>query len=594
MNAGETMVICENCEHENEPDQRFCDECGAELHPASSTLEQLKPSQALGFDTKLETPAGQTITIGTNLSLGRLSRYTCTFDEGPALLVEEAASAPGFLASRIEAMKGLEGLLGIWVPQTVFTHHELHYAVGPLPDFPTLADRVRQVGPLSSDEVRLLALALGALLTEVHARSYLVRSFHPGRIWWDGSSSIVIDNLDRMIVASLAGEDFQVVNGFSPPEAYGVGSSTIGVTGDLFSLGAILHFAISGARTDLESRENFFTFAPLTGINDPVLQQTIELATAKNAIDRPQTVQEFLELLALEKLPDPIKAPAPPSPPGESPPPQSSQSVCQFQVALRSHVGCVRQINQDACLEMRFSAIEKSIRQNTHLVVMIDGMGGEAEGDKAASLALRTIAQELVGSSLTLKDQRATSPLLPIGSKERNLLLLERALKKANRIIFEYAERRIERQGMGCTITACILEPTEIALGHVGDTRGYLWRDGQLKKLTTDHSLVGRLVEMGQLTEEEARNSPQRSIIYRAMGTNPDVEVDLYHENVQPGDRIILSSDGVWEYFVHEELQEIVTEHQDPDAIADHLIKVCLSRGADDNATVAVIFANRL
>ena len=144
---------------------------------------------------------------------------------------------------------------------------------------------------------------------------------------------------------------------------------------------------------------------------------------------------------------------------------------------------------------------------------------------------------------------------------------------------------------MGCTITACILEPDEIVIGHVGDTRAYHWREGVLTRLTTDHSLVGRLVEMGQLTEEEARNSPQRSIIYRAMGTNPEVEVDLYHQELKPGDRIMVSSDGVWEYFESGELQSLMAEADTPANIAARLVDICLQRGADDNATLAVIFA---
>ena len=240
---------------------------------------------------------------------------------------------------------------------------------------------------------------------------------------------------------------------------------------------------------------------------------------------------------------------------------------------------------------MRFTSIEKSQPSETHLLVMVDGMGGEAEGDKAASLALRTIAQEVVGSNLTLNDQRATSPLLPATTRERNMFLLERALKKANRTIFDYAERDIGRRGMGCTITSCLLEANEVTIGHVGDTRAYMWRQGTLTRLTTDHSLVGRLVEMGQLTEEEARNSPQRSIIYRAMGTNPDVEVDLYHQDLQPGDRLMVSSDGVWEYFMNDELEAIMGVDESPESIANRLVDICLSRGADDNATLAVVFA---
>ena len=592
-------MICQICEHENDPGQRFCDECGVELNPTPIVAARPESANALAPGTVIE-GEGLTLTVLSTLSLGRLNRYACKLDEACGMLLEESGSASGFLAGRLHALETIQNLRGLWRPDTMLTHNEHSLACGPTPTFPTLAERVAENGPLPAAQVRLLARCLGDLLKQIHDRSFLMRSFQPGRLWWDGDSDLVVDNLDRMVPFESAAEDFQVVNGFSPPEAYGVGGSSLGVPGDLFSVGAILHFAASGTKTDLESRENFFTFGPLPNLGDDVLQGTIGRLTAKSPGDRLQTAEAFLEFLALEELPTPVPAPRPV--PASSPPPAPAPiSVtptagrvghCHYQVFLQSHVGCVRQINQDACLQMKFTSIEKSVQSDTHLVVMIDGMGGEAEGDKAASLALRTIAQDVVGSNLTLKDQRVTSPLLPETQRERNKQLLERALKKANRTIFEYAERDIHRRGMGCTITAALLEPDEITIGHVGDTRGYLWREGKLTKLTTDHSLVGRLVEMGQLTEEEARNSPQRSIIYRAMGTNPDVDVDLYHQPLQPGDRLILSSDGIWEYFMNEELESIVGQYDAPEPIANKLVEICLARGADDNATVAVVFAN--
>ena len=599
MSSGETIVICQICEHENDPDQRFCDECGVELHPAEPEVSQQPTSPTIPTDTVLVTPEGVELTLTGTLSLGRINRYSCLVGEesSPSMLLEEASSAPGFLAGRLDAIDNLKDVDGLWSPDARFHHNERLVAYGAVPSSPTLAERVARDGPLPAAQVRLLGECLGRLLEQVHSRSYLMRSFQPGRLWWDGENGLKVDNLDRMVGFEAAGEDFQVVNGFSPPEAYGVGGSALGIPGDLYSVGALLHFAASGAKTDLESRENFFSFGPLPVLNDLVLEQTIGRLTAKNVAERLSSAQEFLNFLAQEELP--AVQPAPQTPPRHTAVPSHlpaetdpDSTPCIYDVFLASHVGCVRSVNQDACLQLQFTAIEKSIPHETHLVVMIDGMGGEAEGDKAASLALRTIAQDVVGSILTLRDQRATSPLLPESSRERNKLVLERALKRANRTIFEYAEREVYRRGMGCTITACMFEPNEVTIGHVGDTRAYLWREGALQRLTTDHSLVGRLVEMGQLTEEEARNSPQRSIIYRAMGTNPDVDVDLYHQSLQPGDRLIVSSDGVWEYFMNEELEGLMGEASAPESLANRLVDICLSRGADDNATVAAIFAH--
>ncbi len=368
-----------------------------------------------------------------------------------------------------------------------------------------------------------------------------------------------------------------------------MGGASLGPSSALYSVGAVLHFAGSGQRTDLESRENFFTFAPLKLSGDEVLSACITKLTSKDQQNRLSSAQEFQEFLELDAPPRPSSSAFAKSPRPEVPPLPDGQ--CRYDVALISHVGCVRSINQDAGLEMRFQAVEKSKSRESHLVVIVDGMGGEAEGDKAASLALRTIAKEVLDASLALQDERVTTPLLPPTRRERNMLVLERALKRANRNIYSYAERDHGRRGMGCTITACILEPNEAVLGHVGDTRGYHVRGREMNRITTDHSWVGQLVEMGRLTEEEARNHPQRSLILRAMGTNPEVEVDLYHCEMRPGDRLMLSSDGVWEYFEAEELEAVLTADRSPQDIAAQLVDICLERGADDNATAAVVFA---
>jgi protein phosphatase len=459
-------------------------------------------------------------------------------------------------------------------------------------------------GALASQELRELAETLADLLVSIHGKGFLLRSLQPDRIWWDAETgSLAVDSFERLVPDDSSDEDFQVVNGFSPPEAYGVGSGDVGRASDLYTVGAILHFARSGKRTDLESRENFFTFVPLSDLEDKVLAACIVRLTAKETERRLSDAEEFKSFLQQDTVPAPAPTPARVSVPAtnssKSPVSTGSETSnvavshegCRYRVALQSHVGVVRSVNQDACLQLRFTAIEKSEPRQAHLVVVVDGMGGEAEGDKAASLALRTIAKEVLDASLALRDERVTAPLLPGSPRERNLTVLERALKKANRNIFGYAERAHNRRGMGCTITACILEADEVAIGHVGDTRAYHLRGSEMTRLTTDHSLVGRLVEMGQLTEEEARNSPQRSIIYRAMGTNPEVEVDLYHQEMKPGDRLMVSSDGVWEYFEAKELQSLMEVDAPPEAIAGQLVDICLQRGADDNATLAVIFA---
>lgn len=255
---------------------------------------------------------------------------------------------------------------------------------------------------------------------------------------------------------------------------------------------------------------------------------------------------------------------------------------------MKSHVGMVCSINQDACLELRLSAREKDVPITAHLVVVADGMGGEAEGDKAASLAIRALAHEVVERFLTFNVGTGTTVLLPPDPAERNAYILRRGMERANRTIFQYASQDPSRRGMGCTMTAVLLEGDLAVFGHVGDTRGYRVAD-ELDQVTTDHSLVGRLVQMGRLTREEARHSPQRSVIYRALGTNPDVEVDLYDRRLAAGEYLLVSSDGVWEYYTDEELLAFFQGHPEPQAICEKLVQTCLDRGADDNATCAIV-----
>jgi protein phosphatase len=141
---------------------------------------------------------------------------------------------------------------------------------------------------------------------------------------------------------------------------------------------------------------------------------------------------------------------------------------------------------------------------------------------------------------------------------------------------------------MGCTMTAVLLEGDLAVFAHVGDTRAFLI-GSELDQVTTDHSLVGSLVQMGHLTREEARHSPRRSVIYRALGTNSEVEVDLYERRLAPGDYLLVCSDGIWEYYSDEELLGFFQGDPEPADLCERLVATCLERGADDNATLAVV-----
>jgi protein phosphatase len=153
---------------------------------------------------------------------------------------------------------------------------------------------------------------------------------------------------------------------------------------------------------------------------------------------------------------------------------------------------------------------EDSAYARSPLFVVADGMGGAQAGEVASQMAVQTFEQDLPDGGVSVEER-----------------LAER-VREANRRIHELSRSDRERAGMGTTLTAAYLDEASLAIAHVGDSRAYLVRDGALRRLTRDHSLVGELVQRGKLTEEQAAEHPQRSIITRALGPEPDVEVDTW------------------------------------------------------------------
>ena len=202
--------------------------------------------------------------------------------------------------------------------------------------------------------------------------------------------------------------------------------------------------------------------------------------------------------------------------------------------------------------------------------VVADGMGGAQAGEVAAGLAVEAFAEGLTGSGTV--EQRLAS-----------------RAREANRRIFEIASTQRERAGMGTTLTAAYLDDSQLAIAHVGDSRAYLFRDGSLTRLTQDHSLVDELVRRGKLTEEEAAEHPQRSIITRALGPEPDVDVDTWTYPVRAGDLLLLCSDGLTSMISEERVGQILARSGELEGAAQALINEANQAGGRDNITVVLV-----
>ena len=202
------------------------------------------------------------------------------------------------------------------------------------------------------------------------------------------------------------------------------------------------------------------------------------------------------------------------------------------------------------------------------LFAIADGMGGAQAGELASSLAAGAVRE----------DEAAA------GSGERRVAEL---IQEANRRVYERSSRDAAASGMGTTMTVAFVGDANVAFGHVGDSRAYLIRDGKLEQLTEDHSLVAELVRSGKLSPEEAETHPQRSVITRALGTDPDVDVDTFSIETAPGDLFMLCSDGLTSMVEDDVILQTIEKNRDNlQTAAKALIRAANKGGGEDNITV--------
>jgi protein phosphatase len=208
--------------------------------------------------------------------------------------------------------------------------------------------------------------------------------------------------------------------------------------------------------------------------------------------------------------------------------------------------------------------------------MVADGMGGAAAGELASAMAVDLIFRHL--STAWAGDAESTP--------KRFAYRMREAVELANEQIYAYAREHPEVRGMGTTVTAAGVYGEDLYLTQIGDSRGYLVRRGEAIQLTKDQSLMQRLVDAGELTEEEAEQSERRNIILQALGPDPRVKVDLSHQPLRRGDTLIICSDGLSGLVRREEFGQMVREHPDLPSLCGALIDLANERGGPDNITV--------
>lgn len=227
--------------------------------------------------------------------------------------------------------------------------------------------------------------------------------------------------------------------------------------------------------------------------------------------------------------------------------------------AFRTDVGKVRANNQDAPI----------VSEKLRLYGVADGMGGHKGGEVASTSARDDLLRELEG-------------------KTPSVAALSGAIEEVNRQIYHQQEHDDALTGMGTTLSVLWMSDNFVYIGHVGDSRVYLLRDGEFKQMTLDHSLVEQLVREGVLTEEETQNHPMRNIITRAIGTDESVEVDVVVEERRKGDLWLACSDGLHGLVDDRQMRDALRQYA-PEKAADVLLKAALDAGGRDNVTLVIV-----
>ena len=243
-------------------------------------------------------------------------------------------------------------------------------------------------------------------------------------------------------------------------------------------------------------------------------------------------------------------------------------------------VGMVRELNEDAVMAVEYRRDSQVEPEQNLLYVIADGMGGAAAGEIASAIAVGAIRKHV-------EQGVAANP--SINARQ----LLQAALEAANTEILEYQSAHEEARGMGSTGVGTLIVPPEAAVAWVGDSRAYLYDYAGLRQLTKDHSLVQRLIEIGQLTPEEARHHEHKNVITRSLGARQHgpAGAESLALHLKRGDKVLMCSDGLTAHVEDAQIAALLHKHTDPNEAARELVVAANAGGGTDNVSVVVLFA---
>jgi serine/threonine protein phosphatase PrpC len=583
--------VCPNCgASENESDARFCQTCGSKL---GSTLIVAPPPPA---------PCEPGKVIAERFKIESLLWTAPTYNAYSAVTEDDLASKHTIIEQRLVLEDPLRNLSPISQSQTTVSEGAPAKQSGSLEEAAAAFERFGIVKPIEhavegdnlyivfeqvhgqpmahldqtdEKEARAIGLQLCALAEQFHRHGWVYNGFEPYAIVLDQEKRPRLLGFDRARQAGTKVTDAPIYpsRGYTAPELFDDDASYESRS-DVYSIGALLQFLLSGE--SLGAGEGVGLYPVATVI--PNFERLLARALADDPSERFQSATKFREALMDLNLP------------------------VVLQSGHFTDVGLVRELNEDSVLALNLTQYYESVQTQIGLYIVSDGMGGEAAGEVASRVTVRAVAEwvtdKLISASLkSTHEERIAAPThtgglrlaIANGHEMATTEMLRKAVINANGEVLAYARANPEERGLGATVTVAMIVGDVLTIAHVGDSRCYLLSGDRFEQLTEDHSLVQRMVNTGNLSRSEARIHPYRNVIYRSIGADEQIEIDIVRRRLSSGDMIMLCSDGLNSMLSDDQIRDIMMVNPDPNTAAKELVVAANAAGGEDNTSIIVV-----
>lgn len=543
----DTPITCPECAYENPAtEDAYCAVCGAALVGDTATLVPLAPGTTLV----------ERYVVESVRSYGRENRYIgrrCDGTPGRVLVREREREEATPWRALVTRTAGLSHP-SILAPEDSFELGERGYLVCPEVPGIRLTERV---GRTSEREAVAWGVQLCQLLGFLHRHELFCLEFPPDGLVLNREGRICLTHLDVLAEKSSAPEERILTDGYAAPEVYK--ATAADERSEVFAVAALLYTLLVGKRLPVEGWA--MQPEPPVFYPDKVLSPRLERVLRKALACDPQERYESVEVLKMTLL--------------------GVSQQARVRSAWLSDVGERRDHNEDAVLVKESAQNTVAGTEFVGLYIVSDGMGGAEAGEVASALAVRTIAAHVEQACPRGRD---------VSDGEREACLRE-AIAAANTAIYGYGKEHREAAGLGATVVAALICGSRCSLAWVGDSRAYLWERGHLQQLSRDHSLVARLVEIGQISPAEARTHEHRHLLIRSLGSKEHVVVDSMSRSLARGTKLLLCSDGLTTHVEDPVIADILGRHRDPGDAALELVVAANAGGGSDNISVVVVFS---